>query len=493
MAAAADAASGSQDQSTKIDTDICVIGAGAAGLSVAAGASQMGARVVLIEKHMRDGVMGGECLHTGCVPSKALLAAAKRAKAVTDNARFGIKTGPAEVDFEATMNYVRRVIDTISPIDSTERFQNLGVSVMEGHAQFIGPRMVEIEGMHVEAKFFVIATGSRPAVPPIPGLDKVDYLTNETVFDNRTLPAHLIIIGGGPIGMELAQAHRRLGAQVTVLERIAVLPNDEPDLRAVVKEQLISEGVAIHEFAEVTSVSQTGSGEIHVSCVVEGQNLMLSGSHLLVAAGRQPVVDGLGLEAAGVPYSGKGIAVDGRLRTANKKIFAIGDCADAGPRLTHVAGYHAGIVIRNALFRAPTKSNLTHVPAVTYTDPEIAKVGLGEEEARDLHKDVRVTTFAFDENDRAQAEGEPQGFIKVVARKNGKILGVSIVGAQAGELIQPWLMALSWGKKLSHMTGYIAPYPTLGEINKRVAGQFYTSVLFGPRVRSLVRLLLRLP
>ncbi len=482
-----------RDPETQIETDLCVIGSGAAGLSVAAGASQMGARVVLIEKRIRNGVMGGECLHTGCVPSKAMLAAGKQAKTMADAAKFGIAPVAPQVDFNAVLDHVHGVIEAISPADTVERFEGLGVSVMEGEAAFLDPKTVEIEGMTVRAKRFIIATGSRPAIPPIPGLARSSYFTNETIFDNRVLPSHLIIIGGGAIGMELAQAHRRLGSHVTILERFSVLPNDDPETRAVVTGRLRAEGVTIREIVEIQEVVDGGNGEIHVRCEIEGQKVVVSGSHLLVAAGRQPDLESLNLEAADVAYTARGITVDGSLRTSNKRIYAIGDCADGGPRLTHMAGYHASVVVQNILFRRPAKTNVSLVPAVTYTDPEIAQVGLTEAAAQEKYKDVKAVTWAVAENDRAQADRETEGLIKVVVRGNGKILGVSIAAPNAGELIQPWLLALTWGKNLSAMTGFVAPYPTFGELNKRVAGKFYTPFLFGPRVRRLVKVLLRLP
>ncbi len=476
-----------------IKTDVCVIGAGAAGLSVAYAASSMGAKVILIERQMRDGIMGGECLHTGCVPSKALLAAGKRAHGMEHANAFGIANVRPQVDFEAVIDHVHGVIDQIGPVDSVERYQGIGADVMEGHARFINPRTIEIEGLHVEAKRFVIATGSRPALPPIPGLKDVPYLTNETIFENRVQPDHLIIIGAGPIGMELAQAHRRLGSTVSVLERDKALPNDDPDLTKVVIDRVTGEGVKLHEHVQVEHVSQDSTGLIHVRCIIGGKTIVISGSHLLVAAGRQPVLDELGLEAAGIAYAPQGITVNGSLRTSNSRVWAVGDCVAGSPRFTHVASYHASVVIRNLLFRVPAKTNLEGVPWVTYTDPELAHAGLTEKQAKERHKDVQTITFSYDENDRAIAERETTGFIKVVARKNGRILGVSIVGAHAGEVIQPWLLALSKKMKLSDMTGYIAPYPTLGELNKRVAGKFFTPVLFGPRVRSVVRTLLKLP
>ena len=475
-----------------IRADICVIGAGSAGLSVAAGAAQMGAKVVLIEKSVRDGAMGGDCLHTGCVPSKALLAAGKQAKAMGDGAPFGVKPQAAEVDFAAAMDHVQSVIRTIAPIDSVERFRNLGVEVIEATARFVGPREVEAGGVRVRAKWIVVATGSTPRVPPIPGLSSVPFLTNETVFQNRTRPDHLIVVGGGPIGLEMAQAHRRLGAKVTVLEAFRAMPKDDPDLASVVLDALREEGVVLREGIKIGAIAPGPQG-VRVSLEENGTEETLEGSHLLVATGRAPTVVGLDLEKAGIAYSAKGIEVDARLRTTNKQVFAIGDVA-GGLQFTHVAGYHAGIVVRNALLRLPTKSDTSLSPWVTYTDPELAHVGLTEAQARERHGGkVRVLTWDFAENDRAQAERLTRGFVKVVAGKGGRILGVSIVGAQAGELLYPWLIAMNAKRKLTAFTGTIAPYPTLGEASKRAAGAYYTDFLFGPTMRFAVRSLLRLP
>jgi len=478
----------------EIKTDICVIGSGAAGLSVAAGASQMGAKVVLIEKHIRNGIMGGDCLHTGCVPSKALLAAAKHAYGMTDGEKFGIAPVAPQIDFNKVHAHVHDVISTIAPVDSVERYEGFGVKVIEGAAKFTSPQTVEVNGDTVRAKYFVIATGSKPATPPIPGLDAVPYFTNETIFENEALPRHLIIIGGGPIGAEMAQAHARIGAKVTLIEGASLLGRDDPELVDVVRQSLTRDGITLAEGAQVKSVSADGGGNITVTYVLAGKDEAISGSHLLVAAGRAPTVEGLGLEAAGISFTRKGIDVDARLRTTNKRVFAIGDVA-GGPQFTHAAGYHAGIVIRNMLYRAPAKVDYAALPHVTYTDPELAHVGMTEAEAKSAFGDtkVKVLRWPYRENDRALAECETEGFIKVILRPNGEILGASIVGAMAGELIQPWILAQSAGLKIAAFAGMIAPYPTLGEISKRAAGAFYTPFLFGARNRFIVRTLLKLP
>ncbi|HEX6143557.1 MAG TPA: FAD-dependent oxidoreductase [Geminicoccaceae bacterium] len=467
-----------------IEADLCVIGAGAAGLSVAAGASQMGAKTVLIERSER---MGGDCLNVGCVPSKALLAAAHAAQVVREAGRFGVNGHEPEIDFAKVHGHVHDVIARIAPIDSQERFEGLGVTVLREHARFTAGDEVEAGGRRVRARRFVIATGSRPAVPPIPGLDRVAYLTNETIFDNRVAPAHLVVIGGGPIGCELAQAHRRLGAEVSVLDLGPILPKDDPDAVDVVRARLTAEGVSLHEQVEVKGVDPAGNG-IRVRFAAGGRELQVDGSDLLVAAGRTPVFDGLDLEKAGVASDKGGITVDDRLRTTNRRIFAIGDVAGQY-QFTHVGGYHAGVVIKNALFRIPAKVDYTALPWVTYTDPELAHVGQTAAQAGD---GANVLRWSFEENDRAQTERSTAGFIKVVIGRGGRILGATIVGARAGELILPWVLAVGQKLKIGAMANLIVPYPTLGEVSKRAAGSYYTPKLFGGRTRWLVRQLARL-
>jgi pyruvate/2-oxoglutarate dehydrogenase complex dihydrolipoamide dehydrogenase (E3) component len=471
-----------------LEVDLCVIGGGSGGLSVAAGASQMGAKTALFER----GKMGGDCLNYGCVPSKALLAAGHAAAHYGHSGTFGVEGGPARVAFDKVNDHVHGVIAAIAPHDSVERFEDLGVHVVQEAARFTGLREVTgSDGTRVRARRFVVSTGSSPAVPPIPGLDTVGYLTNETVFLLRECPEHLIVVGGGPIGLEMAQAHRRLGARVTVLEAFEIMGPDDRELAAVVRARLVREGVEINEGTAVKSVEKSEDG---VVAVVEhdGEARRINGSHILVAAGRRPNLEGLDLEAAGVEYSRKGIEVDARLRSTNNRIFAIGDVAGSY-QFTHVAGYHAGIVIRNALFRLPAKVNYNAVPWVTYTDPELANVGLSEAKAREQFGDeVRVVTASFEENDRARAEHRTEGFIKVVTGRGGRILGAGIVGYHAGELLQPWILAISQKMKIGAMAGIIAPYPTMGEINKRAAGNYYTPSLFSDRTRRIVRLLARL-
>jgi pyruvate/2-oxoglutarate dehydrogenase complex dihydrolipoamide dehydrogenase (E3) component len=475
--------------SESIEADVCVIGAGSGGLTVAAGASQLGAKAVLFE-HRR---MGGDCLNYGCVPSKALLAAAKRVRSARENAVFGLTGPPPGVDFTAVMAHVHGVITAIEPNDSQARFEGLGVRVIRAFARFTGRDTLEAGDVRVRARRIVIATGSSPAAPPIPGLAAAPFFTNETIFENRTLPRHLIVIGGGPIGIEMAQAHRLLGAEVTVLEALPrVMPKDDPELVALLAERLRADGVRLRTGVQIRRVDSDGDG-IALTITADSGEERLAGSHLLVAAGRRPNLTGLDLEKAGIALNERGgLVVDRRLRTSNRRVYAVGDAA-GGPQFTHIAGYHAGIVIRNALFRLPAKVDYRALPWVTYTEPELAQVGLTEAEARESHPDdLTILRWPFHENDRAQAERSTHGVVKVVTRRNGRVLGASILGAQAGELIQPWALAISRGLKVGAIATMIAPYPTLGEVSKRAAGSFFAPKLFSERTRRLVRLLGRL-
>ncbi len=466
-----------------LKVDLCVIGAGSGGLSVAAGAQQMGASTVLIEK----GLMGGDCLNYGCVPSKALLAAGHAAEAIRHAPVFGISAGDTEIDSNKVYAHVRDTIAAIAPNDSVERLEGFGVKVIQAAGRFTGPNEVVAGDTTIHARRFVIATGSSAFVPPINGLDTVPYLTNENVFDGPDLPEHLIVIGGGPIGIEMAQAHRHLGARVTVLEMFSIMPKDDGDLVAVVRARLGRDGIVIHEAIKVLGVGKTDHG-VSVTIKKDGAEIRIDGSHLLVAAGRRANVSGLELEKAGIEYTPTGITVDARLRTSNKKVFAIGDVA-GGYQFTHVAGYQAGVVIRNALFRLPAKSDMRAVPWVTYTSPELAQVGLTEVQARNKHGDIKVLSWPFADNDRAQAEKSTEGLIKAVTMPKGHILGAGIAGPHAGELIQTWVLALSKKMKIGDVASMIAPYPTLGEVSKRAAGSFYTPSLFGERTKKLVRFL----
>ncbi|MBU2580500.1 MAG: FAD-dependent oxidoreductase [Alphaproteobacteria bacterium] len=467
-----------------IECDICVIGAGSGGLSVAAAAAAFGVRVVLLEKHK----MGGDCLNYGCVPSKALIAAGKRAHIMRSANGFGVAPQDPSIDYAAVHNHVHSVIAAIAPNDSVERFTGLGVHVIESAGRFIDNNTVEAGERKIKARRFVVATGSSPLVPPIPGLDSVPYFTNETIFGNQTKIDHLLIVGGGPIGVELAQAHRRLGSRVTVLEGAKALGKDDPELTKVVLEHLRGEGIDIREGTLVTRV-EDGGGTIRVHVKVGDKEDVVEGSHILIAAGRKPNVDDLGLDAAGIRYDKRGIKVDNRLVTSNSRVYAIGDVI-GGLQFTHVANYHAGIVIRKALFRHPfAKVDESVIPWVTFTDPELAHVGLTEDQAVEKHGKISVLRWPYHENDRAQAERITAGHVKVVTAKNGRILGATIVGEHAGELIQMWSLAVSQKMKIGAMTAWISPYPTLSEVNKRVAYKFYAGATSNPLIRKVIGLL----
>lgn len=475
--------------SETIEADICVIGGGSGGLSVAAGASQMGARVVLIER----AEMGGDCLNTGCVPSKALIAAGHAAQTFRTAGQFGIRPVSPEIDMAKVRDHVKRVIASIAPMDSVERFEGLGVNVLQASARFSGQREVTTDQGHiVRAKYFVVATGSRALVPPVPGLAETPYFTNETVFDNGDPIGHLIVVGGGPIGIEMAQAHRRLGAEVTVVEMFDVLGRDDPECAGIVKQCLRDEGLTLMEGTKVLSVAKSSSG-VTVTVERDGEKLDLSGTHILIAAGRKPNIEDLDLSKAGIEHSPKGITVDGGLRTTNKHVFAIGDVA-GGLQFTHMANYHAGLIIRRTLFKMFwAKADQSAFPWVTYTDPELAHVGMTEAEAVEVlgEGNFRLLRWSFAENDRAQAERETHGLIKVVTDKKGRVKGATIAGPHAGDLIMPWVQAIAGKQKIGGIAGLTFPYPTFSEVSKRAAGSFFTPALFSEKTRKFVRFLLK--
>lgn len=469
-----------------LETDICVIGAGAAGLSVASTAGLLGVPVVLIER----GAMGGDCLNSGCVPSKALIAAGKAAHTIRHADRFGLRAAPPVVERGRVHAHVHEVIAGIAPIDSEERYRALGVDVIKATARFIDKRTVEADGRLIRARRFVIAVGAGPMVPPIPGLADVPYLTNETLFDLKDPPRRLVIIGGGPIGAEMAQAHRRLGSEVTILEAGRLLSREDEETANVARVALLREGVRILEGVKVARAQSVSSG-VTLDIEHSGRTEMLNASHILVATGRRPRLEGLGLEAAGVATGKSGIVVDRKLRTSNRRIYAIGDCS-GGPQFTHVAGYQAGLVIRNAVFRLPVKVDYTAVPRVTYTDPEVASVGLSEVEARASAKGVRVYRFPMAEVDRARAERASEGLIKAIVDRKGRVLGATIAGHGAGELLAPWILAVQKRLRIADMAGIVLPYPTYSEISKRAAVQSYAGSLRNkwlPRVIRILRML----
>jgi pyruvate/2-oxoglutarate dehydrogenase complex dihydrolipoamide dehydrogenase (E3) component len=448
-----------------------VIGAGAAGLVTSGGAAQLGAKVLLIEQHR----LGGECLWTGCVPSKAVIHAAQLA-------RHG--GGQRWADARSGLD---RAIAIIEPHDSPERFEGFGVEVVLGRAVFTARDAIEVGGQRVTARRFVIATGSDPAVPPIEGLSGLPYFTNESIFNLDEQPEHLLLIGGGVVGCELSQSFARLGSRVTLVSNTELLQREDPDAVAVLRRQLVADGVTIIEHAEVASAAG-GPGAVSLT-LVDGRTL--DGSHILIGTGRAPRVAGYGLETAGVETGKGGIITDAWLRTSNKRIYAIGDCRD-GPRLTHAADQDARTVIQNALFPFRKRKDYAALPAAIFTDPELAQVGLTEPAARALHANIKVFRHDFDHNDRSVTEADMRGFVKIVVLGK-RVLGVTIVGAHAGELLALASFAVSGKLSLSDLAAQTFAYPTLAEALRHAAEQPGQAALFSPLMRKLTALFLRLP
>lgn len=466
--------------------DFCVVGAGSGGLSFAAVAAQMGTSVVLIER----GAMGGDCLNSGCVPSKSLIAAAKFGYEISRSKSFGWSVSDISVTFQKVHDHVNQVISKIAPHDSVERFEKLGVQVIQAEGKFLDHATIETKLHLIKAKRFIIATGSSPFVPPIQGLKDVPFYTNESIFDLTELPSHLVVIGGGPIGIEMAQAFQRLGSKVTVLEAFICLPKDDPDITSRLKDILISEGIDLNEQIKIISVKQVEK-ETQIYCKTsDGQEKKFIASHVVVATGRRANIQNLGLELAGVKFSPRGIEVNENLKTSNSNIYAIGDCI-GGYQFTHVAAYHAGIVIRNSIFRLGTKIETKAIPWVTYTDPELAHVGFLESQLKSQNIPYKALHMDFDANDRAQTENRTEGVIKVLVSPQGYVLGVTILGIHAGELIYPWVMAIQNKLKLSAIASSIAPYPTLSAITKAVASSFYAERIFSPNMKKCVKFITR--
>ena len=451
--------------------DLVVIGGGAAGLVTAGGAAQLGARTLLVERHR----LGGECLYTGCVPSKALIAIAARRKA------------GAQVDWAMARAAIASAITTIEPHDSPARFRQFGVEIMFGNAAFTGRDAIAIGDHRITARRFVVATGSDAAIPPIAGLVDLPFLTNDSIFDLSDLPSHLLIVGGGAIGCELSQCFARLGARVTLVDVGTLLPKDDADAVAVIRNQLRCDGVVIHEDTAIARAS-TGDGQVLLH-FADGS--VVSGSHILIATGRRARMDGFGLDAAGVAVTKDGITVDRHLRTSNKRIFAIGDCR-AGPRLTHAADQDARTVIQNALFPFRKATDYSALPAAIFTDPELAQVGLTEAKARIAHPGVQVLRHDFDHNDRSVAENDKRGFVKIMAVGN-TVVGMTIVGAHAGELLALATFAVAGKLNLSDLAGRTFAYPTLAESIRFAAEQPGQARLFTPAIRRLTQWFQKLP
>ena len=461
--------------------DICVIGAGPGGLSAAAAAAAFGVPTVLIE---RD-AMGGDSLNTGSVPSKALLAAAKRAEAIRGAATFGLEVQNIRVNFAKVSDHVQSAIAAVEPAYSMERFTGLGVRVIRAHAQFKDARTVTAGDFEILARRFVVAAGSKPTIPAIAGLDGGSFLTSETIFDLKERPEHLIIVGAGSVGLELAQAFRRLGSSVTVLEAVRPLAGDDPECVNIVLDRLEREGVVIRSGVNVTGVMHVG-GTVTAAIEAAGAEQTITGSHLLIAAGREPSIDGLNLDAAGIRRDHSGIVVDHKLKTTNRRVYAIGDCVAGHSPLANSAEYQAGLVIRNALFRMPVRGDNVVLPWATYTEPELAQAGLTEAQAQAQGMEIRIARWPYNDNDRAQTERETRGHIKIITTAKGKIVGATIVGAQASELIGMWALAIAQGLSIRAFADIVLPYPTLSELGKRASVDYFTPSLTSGWTRRII-------
>lgn len=467
--------------------DLVIIGGGPGGLVVASVAGQLGLRTTLIE---REDTLGGDCLHTGCVPSKTLIHTARVAALMRRGAQFGLPSAHPRVDLAAVMDHVRSVVDRIQVHDDPERFRGYGVDVVFGEARFTGPREVRVGERHITGRRFVVATGSRPAVPPIPGLSEAGFVTSDTVWSLRELPDRLAVLGAGPVGLELAQAFARLGSRVTLLETAArLLPGEDPEFGDTLRGLLEAEDIRVLTNVDVQRVGCSGGTTTLHARAGDGA-IEVEADRILVAAGRRAELDALDLDTAGVAYTDKGITVDARLRTSARHIYACGDCCGPWP-FTHMAEYQAGVVIGNAVFRLPRKADYRVVPRVIYSDPELARVGLNETEARRRGLDVDILRFPIHRVDRAITEGETAGEAKLVVRR-GRLLGATLLGPHAGELIHELALAMQARLPVSRISATIHAYPTLAQIHRRTVNTLYAPKLFSPTTRRLVRWLQRL-
>ena len=464
------------------DFDMGVIGAGAAGLTVTAGAAQLGAKTLLVE---REKVLGGDCLHYGCVPSKTLIRTAQIYHQMKKAEEFGLPPVDLQpVDYRQVVKRIQFVINTIQKHDSEERFCGLGAKVEFGNATFVDEHSIRLNGKTYSAKNWVIATGSSPSIPPIEGLDQTPFMTNKEIFSLDHLPKSMVVLGAGPIASEMAQAFSRLGTQVAVIQRSSqILSKEDKDMADQVMEALTSEGVTIHLNATVVRTKDLGNEREIIIKDREDKETTLRAETILVAMGRKANLPDLGLQGIGLAYDRKGLQVDDRLRTTHKHIYAAGD-ATGSYLFTHAAGYEGGIVVSNAIFHLPRKANYTYLPWCTYTDPELASIGMNERAAEAAGIEYSVWTEAFKDNDRSLAEGETLGKIKMILDEKEKPLGVQILGPHAGELLAEWVAVLNGKVKLSILASAVHPYPTLGEINKRVAGTYFSPKIFSDKVKK---------
>lgn len=464
------------------DYDIGIIGGGAAGLTVASGAAQLGAKTLLIEK---EKALGGDCLHYGCVPSKTLIKTAHVYHLMKNGPKFGLPAiEPPAVDFRQIADRIRSVIGVIQKHDSVERFCKLGAKVEFGDPVFTDEHKIALGGKSISARTWVIATGSSSAVPPVEGLDATPYLTNRDIFYLDKLPSSLIILGAGPIATEMAQAFCRLGTKVTVIQRSGqILSKEDQDMAAIVKQMLEEEGVTFQMNSSIVRVGDLGREREVVIKNAAGETVSLKAEEILLALGRAPNVDGLGLDKIDVDFDHRGIKVNNYLKTSQKHIYAAGDVI-GGYQFTHVAGYEGGVVLSNAIFHLPKKTNYSHVPWCTYTHPELAGIGMNEKSATKAGIDYSVWSEEFKDNDRGLAEGESIGQIKLLLDSKEKPLGVQILGPHAGDLLSEWVAIMSGGVGLSKIASAIHPYPTLSEINKKVVGSVFSPKIFSNTVRK---------
>ncbi len=468
------------------DYDLGVIGAGAAGLTLTAGAAQMGAKTLLVEARNQ---LGGDCLHFGCVPSKTLIRSAHVYWQMKNGSKFGLpEFSPPPVDFSQISKRIQNVIVRIQKHDSVERFCALGARIEFGLAEFLDEHHIRLNGRRISAQKWAIATGASPVIPPIKGLAQVRYLTNETIFYQSNLPAEMIILGGGPVAVEMGQALNRLGCRITIIQRNEhIMSQEDPDMALWVQKILENEGIRVYAGVEIQEVREENGLKRVIALDRQGKERVFKARDLFLALGRQANVHHLKLERAGVYYTDEGILVDHKMRTSQKHIFAIGDITGCYP-FTHAAGYEAGVALSNAIIHYPRKADYTWMPRVTYTDPELAVMGKTEAQLRADGTDYVLWSESFENNDRSLAEGYPIGKIKLLLDKSEKVLGVQILGPRAGELLGEWVAVLNGGIKLSTLASAVHPYPTLTEINKQVAADVMAPKIFGGFLKKGVNL-----
>lgn len=470
--------------------DLGVLGGGAAGLTVTAGAAQLGAKTVLIEKEKE---LGGDCLHYGCVPSKTLIKTAHVYHLMKNAEKYGLpRVEVKPVDFREVAMRIRSVIDVIQKHDSEERFCKLGAKVEFGDAPFIDENAVKLNGRTISAKTWVIATGSSPAIPPIEGLNRTPFITNKEIFSLDRLPSSMIVLGAGPIATEMAQAFTRLGTKVTVVQRSGqILSKEDKDMADQVMEVLSGEGVTFYLDSAVLEVRDLGSEREVKIKTGEGETKELRAETILVAMGRSPNLQGAGLDEIGIAFDRKGLTVDRKLRTNHKHIYGAGDVTGEY-QFTHAAGYEGSVVLSNAIFHIPRNTDYTNLPWCTYTDPELASIGINEKRAKEAGIEHSVWTEEFKNNDRSLAEGATVGKIKMILDGKEKPIGIQILGLHAGELVNEWVAVMNGKVKLSTLASAVHPYPTLGEISKRVTGSFFSEKIFSDRVKKGLKFLFNL-